>query len=70
MSADVGQYRTEAIHARISPSEKLALYRLANKQGGLSGAVRYLIQQYASKNDRSANPSLVNEGGAPVSTNF
>lgn len=48
--------RSEYAHVRLTPTEKLELYRLGSRRGGLSGAIRYLIQQY-SRNDKVAIPA-------------
>lgn len=60
MSQEVTQRQySEVINARLAPSDKLALYRLAGKHGGLSGAVRYLIAKEVSGNSRMNDKSDV-----------
>lgn len=59
--------KTEYVSMRVTPSEKLALHRIARKHGGLSSALRYMVNQYwkqeKSTNEKSAG-QLSRAGGA------
>ena len=60
--------KTEFVGIRMTPSEKLALHRIARKHGGLSSALRYMVNQYG-KQEKSTNAKsagqLSTAGGAP-----
>lgn len=67
------EQRTEYVHARVAPTEKHTLHELAHKHGGLSGALRYLINEHAKKrhypkNDKSAATSE-GDGALVTATN-
>lgn len=59
--------RNERVTVRMTPSEKLALHRIARKHGGLSSALRYMVNQYG-KQEKSTNAKSADQlsraGGA------
>lgn len=61
MTKRAKERRVEVVRARVSATEKLALYRLAAKCGGLSAAMRHLIRQHMT--EQRAPPSAACPNG-------
>lgn len=55
MMKQTEQHKSEFVVARVTPVEKMALYKIGSKRGGLSAAIRHLIREYSRNDNRAGN---------------